>query len=258
MSKIVYNRFNIESKLYDESRKFWDFGYGSIEKYAIRKFLRGTTILEVGAGTGRHVTYLAKYGFHVVGVDISIGMARYALSKCKDWSLNNVDIIVADAHHLPFREGCFDSSFCSRSIKFFDKPVYALSEMKRVTKKRGIILLSFETTNGSITKYYLKRIMWRILTSFGVVRYEDKFFMKIKLEPLLKYRIAKVRAFSLREVENMFKSCKLKVAYWGCIFKLNPWFYEYLPPFILNIIKRLLDDKPFREGYLSIIVGVNV
>jgi len=67
--------------------------------------VRGRFVLDAGAGVGRHSEILAKWGAHVVGVDLSAAVeaARDNLAR-----FGNAVVIQADISDLPFREGSFD------------------------------------------------------------------------------------------------------------------------------------------------------
>lgn len=43
-------------------------------------------------------------------------------------------MVVADAHHLPFKDGAFDYAICSHILEHMDDPVQFVSELTRVSK----------------------------------------------------------------------------------------------------------------------------
>ncbi len=70
----------------------------------------GSSILDVGCGTGRHAVELAKRGFRVTGVDLSAGMLAEA-RRAADEAGVHVELIHADAtQYQPARE--FDAAIC--------------------------------------------------------------------------------------------------------------------------------------------------
>lgn len=48
------------------------------------------------------------------------------------------NFILADAHRLPIRDGCFDRIYASHLIEHLDKPYFFLMEAKRVLKEGGV------------------------------------------------------------------------------------------------------------------------
>ena len=68
-----------------------------------------------------------EYFKNIIGLDISVG--------------KNVDV-VGDAHNLPFEEDKFDIILCIEALEHFHNPIVAISEMRRVLKNNGLLILS--------------------------------------------------------------------------------------------------------------------
>ena len=68
------------------------------------------SILDVGCGTGRHAIQLARRGFQVTGVDISVGMLAQAAMAAEKAEVE-VDWIRCDAAHFS-SESQFDAALC--------------------------------------------------------------------------------------------------------------------------------------------------
>jgi SAM-dependent methyltransferase len=71
----------------------------------IRKCLKDLSyevILDLGCGTGFHLSELTKHASTMVGTDLSFG----ALKECK--KRYDAEFVLCDARHLPFRERSFD------------------------------------------------------------------------------------------------------------------------------------------------------
>jgi ubiquinone/menaquinone biosynthesis C-methylase UbiE len=102
-----------------------------IQQLAIHE---GTTVLDVGCGTGQDTLDLARavgvHG-HVVGIDNSETMLREARQRAEQAQLS-VEYILADATHLPFNDASFDSCVASRVLGHLQQPEQALAEMVRV------------------------------------------------------------------------------------------------------------------------------
>lgn len=98
-------------------------------------------ILDVATGTGAHAYELAKLGHNVLGIDLSPEMLEQA--KKKITPKLNLRFLQADGTDLPFKDNSFDASIISLGLH--DMPyeigVIVLKEMKRVTKKNGLILI---------------------------------------------------------------------------------------------------------------------
>lgn len=102
------------------------------------KLIEHTTskkILEVGCGTGRTATTLAKMGHTVTAVDIREGMINKAIKRAANEGVN-IHFIVGDACKLPFDDHCFDIVIIE-SVTVFVNIDKAISEYLRVLKSTG-------------------------------------------------------------------------------------------------------------------------
>lgn len=95
-------------------------------------------------------------GFNVVGIDIS----AIPLKKAKINS-NRTKLIQADINYLPFRDNTFNLVYNIGVIEHFFKPIIPLTEMKRVTKIDGTILV------GIPNKYNLWNLGRSVKEIFG-------------------------------------------------------------------------------------------
>ncbi len=69
-----------------------------------------STLLDPFSGTGSILIEGALMGLYSVGVEIDYRQARGALRNIRQYGLHgNVDIVLADSTHAPFRDGCFDA-----------------------------------------------------------------------------------------------------------------------------------------------------
>ncbi len=95
--------------------------------------LRGSTVVDVGAGTGALSRALRTAGAIPVAVDTSSDM----LSLIGDAATAPV---VGDMCALPFIDGRFDAAVSGFAISHIDTPEDALSEMRRVVRPRGHVI----------------------------------------------------------------------------------------------------------------------
>lgn len=107
----------------------------------------GSKVLDVGVNDGVFAEMLKnKRKCKVTGIDIS----EVALEEAKKKGLH---VLVADAENLPFQDEYFDVVNCQEVLSHLFDPVQAISEMKRVLKKNGILL-------GSVPHETLQRFAW--------------------------------------------------------------------------------------------------
>jgi methyltransferase OMS1 len=103
------------------------------------------TVLEVGAGTGRNLSYYPSRVKRVVLSDTSDQMlwqAKKKLSSMSKEEQSRFACLEANAANLfQFPNGCFDTVVDTFGLCSYDDPVRVLQEMARVCKPDGKILL---------------------------------------------------------------------------------------------------------------------
>lgn len=119
----------------------------------------GELILDIGCGNARDILQILSSGAKVVGVDISEGMvssAKNALAAC---DIHQVMLQVGDATALPFPDRRFDKILCSEVVEHIPDAQKALTEMWRVLKPGGSVVLS---TPNPMSWYGFERyIVWQ-------------------------------------------------------------------------------------------------
>src|SRR5581483_985327 len=93
-------------------------------------------VLDVGCGPGALTAELVRaYGSNaVVAVDPSEPFVAAARERHPD-----VDVRLASAEALPFRDRLFDASLAQLVVHFMADPVAGLREMARVTRRGGVV-----------------------------------------------------------------------------------------------------------------------
>jgi len=93
--------------------------------------------LDSGCGAGALAFALAPFVGSVVGVDLSEELVAVG----RELAPPNCELIVGDATHLPFEYGSFDVAGCMRVLHHSRRPELVVSELARVTRPGGRILL---------------------------------------------------------------------------------------------------------------------
>lgn len=109
---------------------------------------RGDRVLEVSIGNGVNIKFLpgeAEY----FGIDVSLGQLKQCRRRITRFNLN-AKIFQAEAEHIPFFDNTFDSVFNVGSINYFEDKRQAISEMIRVAKPGGLMLIADETERAAI------------------------------------------------------------------------------------------------------------
>ncbi len=99
----------------------------------------GQLVLDIGCGTGYMAAYLAGHcDARVVCIDLTAGLLPIARERIRRAGLSDrVSFIRADAHHLPFRDGAFDTAIAESVLVFCDKGKVS-KEAYRILKAGGI------------------------------------------------------------------------------------------------------------------------
>jgi demethylmenaquinone methyltransferase/2-methoxy-6-polyprenyl-1,4-benzoquinol methylase len=114
----------------------------------------GQRVLDVAAGTAVSTVALAESGAWCVAADFSLGMLR------RGWA-RQVPKVAADALHLPFATGAFDSVTVSFGLRNMNDTVAALAELRRVTRPGGrLVVCEFSSpVFGPFRFVYLNYLM---------------------------------------------------------------------------------------------------
>ncbi len=105
-----------------------------------------SSVIEIGVGTGRVFEKLAKQSRYAVGIDRDPRMAHNVSQRMRKLSGSmpgNVELVVADGEHLPFREAVFNTVVCIRVIRYFEDPKRAIQGMCEVLKSGGWLVAEF-------------------------------------------------------------------------------------------------------------------
>ncbi len=94
----------------------------------VSKDKRVKTLLEFGCGTTRFTRWWKEIGIKATGGDISPLMLSQAIH------LFDGDLVMADSHHMPFKDHTFDSLAFITTFEYYKDPVKVIRESARVAK----------------------------------------------------------------------------------------------------------------------------
>lgn len=125
------------------------FFTGDID-YIENKLEKSGKVLEIGCGFGRLLPYLAKVSREVVGIDFS--KLQVKKSRALFRNNKNVKVELMSAEKLKFKDGIFDTTACL-NCSLGNMPgieSLVISEMKRVTKKGGKVIVRVFADNKKV------------------------------------------------------------------------------------------------------------
>lgn len=100
------------------------------------------TVLDVACGPGLVACEFALHARLVTGVDITPRMIEAAKERQIEKRLDNLAWRIGDASLLPFSSNSFDVVLARYSFRHFERPEMVLSEMIRVCKPGGRVLVA--------------------------------------------------------------------------------------------------------------------
>lgn len=100
--------------------------------------LRGERLLDIGCGTGEYTTTLAEHYTEVDGIEIE----RLRLEAFERNKPDNVALHLMSANDMNFEDDTFDTVVMIEVLEHLSDPVTALTEIARVLKPEGRLLLT--------------------------------------------------------------------------------------------------------------------
>lgn len=141
-------------KVYSVYSNFYDIVFGRFfhksreEAIELLEIQETDKILEVGVGTGLSLRYYPK-NCHVIGIDFCEPMLDKGKGRVSRHGFDNVDLHQMDAMKMEFKDNTFDSVFAAYVITAVPDPRQVLSEIIRVCKPLGKIVLLNHFQNGN-------------------------------------------------------------------------------------------------------------
>jgi 2-polyprenyl-3-methyl-5-hydroxy-6-metoxy-1,4-benzoquinol methylase len=143
----------------------------------------GSMVLDAGCGSGRHLRALAKLpDLKIVGIDRNakdVADALVALKNMPDALSSTFQVTQADIKALPFDDASFDCVICSEVLEHIPEHEKALSELVRVLKPHGHLVVS-------VPRYFSERICWLISSEYHSIEGGHiRIYKKKKLKEML-------------------------------------------------------------------------
>ncbi|MFI5222271.1 MAG: class I SAM-dependent methyltransferase [Bacteroidia bacterium] len=167
-----------------------------------------SNILDFGAGNMYLAERLSEMvpGLKITGIDV-IEDQNFDKTILKEFP--NIFFQKYDGDKIPFNDGTFDHAIASAVMHHTPDPEYFLSELKRIVKPGGSILLVEEMYHNPIDRFF--------------VSLEDLVFNKMKKGvPIpLNFR-------SYKQYKKEFEKQGLKISFEGFVRPSFPWKHHYV------------------------------
>jgi ubiquinone/menaquinone biosynthesis C-methylase UbiE len=165
------------------------------------------TVLEIACGTGRVTSHLRKAlspDVRLVATDLNADMIAIAKKTVAD---QRVEWAVADALELPFDSGSYDLVVCQFGLMFVPDKGRALSEMCRVLKVGGRILLNtWNRMENSPAFFLADQIVSKYFPEEPPMFFHVPFSLHDEKELALLFGRAGFRDCSISPVKKMVRS----------------------------------------------------
>lgn len=138
----------------------------------------GERILEVGFGSGTDILRLLSavgQGGSVAGIDVSDVMVRQAARRCSGIASDSkvVDLRQGSVDTLPFPDDSFDAALSINNAQFWPELVHGLSELRRVIRPGGRVVVAVQTMKRGATRADSDRWLERLRDAAGAAGWED-------------------------------------------------------------------------------------
>jgi ubiquinone/menaquinone biosynthesis C-methylase UbiE len=139
----LFNKYAEEyDKWYDKNKTIYKLELEAIKKF-IPKPEKNKKGLEIGVGTGRFAEPLGiEYG-----LEPSKSMAEIAKKR-------GIKVYEGVAENIPFKDESFDYVLMTTTLCFLKEPIKGLSEIKRVLKPNGTLIIGMVDRDSPLGKFY--------------------------------------------------------------------------------------------------------
>jgi ubiquinone/menaquinone biosynthesis C-methylase UbiE len=158
-------------RIWDRAAPRYDRGMGLMERLLLgdgRRWVCSRAagdVLEVAVGTGRNFPHYPR-GVRLTAVDLSPAMLEVARERAGSLGIE-VRLVEADAEDLPFSEGSFDTVVSTLALCSVPDDRRAISEMKRVLRPGGRLILLDHVRSTSRTVRVLQWLLEPLSVRFG-------------------------------------------------------------------------------------------
>jgi ubiquinone/menaquinone biosynthesis C-methylase UbiE len=169
--------------------------------------LKGLKVMEVGAGTGRDSSELARLGADVYVLDFSPESLAIVNAQKQQLELDNLTLVRGDAFQAPFPDNSFDLIFHQGLLEHFTNPLDLLKENFRLLKPGAHCLCDIPQT------FHLYTVVKKILIAM------DKWFAGWETQ------------YTMPQLQRMMRQSGF-----DCIYKYGDWMR---PNFIYRVIREV-------------------
>jgi len=148
LKKAFWFPFSSKIQIEKYQKDIRDIEWNSFKKH----IANGLNFLDVGCGAGDNLNRAkTELNCKVIGIDPSPG--SHGVGRFTENKANEIKIIQGTAEDLPFKNEEFDIVFCSHVLEHVTNQAMSLSEINRVLKKDGVIIIGMPTASMAIIAF---------------------------------------------------------------------------------------------------------
>src|SRR5437588_3472984 len=192
------------ARVYEKISTFYDFTFGptlhpgrvdAISRMGIKP---GDRVLEVGVRTGINAALYPR-DCSVTGIDLSSSMLEKARDRIARKGVRNVRLLQMDAANLKFADDTFDIVYAPYVISVVPDPVAVASEMRRVCRPGGRIVILNHFRSRNTLMAWLERLISPFTVHIGFKSDLDlpAFLAQAELKPVSIQKVNVPRIWSL-------------------------------------------------------------
>jgi ubiquinone/menaquinone biosynthesis C-methylase UbiE len=126
----IMRRYNLTAEMYE--MRYAEEQTAKYKAALEHLNINGCIVVDVGCGIGLLFSEVAAEAQAVVGVDVSEKLLLQAKERARIF--RNVQLVQADADHLPFKNDHFSVVFAFTLLQNMPKPLETLREIKRIAE----------------------------------------------------------------------------------------------------------------------------
>lgn len=131
-------------------------------------------VLEIGFGPGNDIARASRAAAYVAGVDHSEVMLRMASKRnAQAIQEGRVKLELGTAGQLPYPEAQFDRVFAINSAQFWKDSVKTLTEVRRVLKPSGWVVLAVQPRSKNATEETARQAGIGLSKALAAAGFED-------------------------------------------------------------------------------------
>lgn len=141
----IYQDFSFQEQF--ENQVLWRSFFKNIISTA-KKYKNHGRFLDVGCGSGLLVLMAQESGYDACGVEINKAAAQYARD------VHGLNVISGDLKSAGFPSQYFDVITLSQVLEHITQPEFLLSEIHRILKPTGVLLIEVPNISGLVTFFW--------------------------------------------------------------------------------------------------------